>query len=142
MSALGPFHSALFARLNAHPGLAGYQHASMAAETPPRVGVETYDRVAADAPYPYNVLESATEVHVPYMGGRGFDDTAQVGTWDQYDGWQRALDVAALMDAALVEPLTVAGFGLVYAEVENRQTVRDPSGLRRVVSRIRGRAAA
>lgn len=136
MSALGPFHTALYQRLSTDAGLLAYKHASMAA-----AGVPTFDHVPKGTGYPYNAFEGPSERQslARGFGGDGADLTAQVGTWDGYEGWTRILAVGDLIDAALVEPLDVAGWGLVQAEVANRFPVTQ-GALRRMVHRIEGTA--
>lgn len=133
MSALGPFHSALFQRLRDNAGLAAYQHPSMSA-----AGVRTYDHVPTTATTPYIAIESHTETALQaFRGAVGHDDTAQLGVWDNYNGFARILAIIPLIGDALDTPLTVAGFGTVRARIENVTTAPLQGGYRRAVLRIR-----
>lgn len=132
MSALSPFHAAVYARLRDDAGLAAYQHASMAAP-----GVKTYDHVPKTATYPYVAIESHTESRFGMFGSDGVDDTIQIGTWDNFAGYERVLEVMGLVNLALAAPLSVGGFNTARARAELATTTRDPSGLRRGILRIR-----
>lgn len=133
MSALGPFHEALFQRLRDDAGLAAYQHPSMSS-----AGVRTFDHVPSTTATPYIAIESHTETGLQaFRGAVGHDDTAQVGVWDSYNGFARILAIIPLIGSALDAPLTVAGFGTVRARVENVVTAPLQGGYRRAVVRIR-----
>lgn len=142
MSALAPFHDALYERLSTNAGLLAYAHASMAAETPPRTGVATYDYVpkppAETAPkFPYIALESYNESRVGIFAGEGFDDTAQVGVWDNYRGKIRVLQVLKLIGLALATPLSISGYGSVRAKMDLVTMAPDSSGLKHGIYRVR-----
>lgn len=132
MSALAPFHKALYQRLNADAGLAAYQHESMTA-----AGVPTFDHAPKDSAYPYIALESYNEGRVGLFSGRGFDDTAQLGVWDNFRGKERVLEIMGLITEALVDPLTVEGWGLVRAKLDLATFAPDPSGLKHGIFRTR-----
>lgn len=132
MSALAPFHAAVFARLKNDAGLAAYQHASMAS-----AGVTTYDHVPKTATEPYVAIESHTESRFGMFSGEGNDDTIQLGIWDGFQGAERVLEIMQLIALALEAPLAVAGFGTARARIEIATTAKDPSGKRHGIMRIR-----
>lgn len=132
MSALSPFHKALFQRLSGDAGLAAYQHASMVV-----AGVRAFDHVPSGTPYPYIALESYSESGFNIFGGAGFEDVAQVGTWDDYRGKARTLEIMALVGVALEAPLVVVGYGTVGLRLELATMAPDPSGLQHGVQRVR-----
>lgn len=138
MKALAPWQIALVARLNDYPGLQGYQHASMVSPGPPRVGVSTFDAVPSGTRPPYMRVEGHTATPFGVFGGGGEDDTTQLGIWDNYPGGKgRVLEIAALVDAALEEPVPVPGYQPFRAVAEFFEVLSDPSGMTHGVLRLR-----
>lgn len=108
---LRPLQSAIFAKLNGAPSLAG----------------RVYDKVPEPAPYPFvtigNILELADDTH----DAQGLSSSVTIHVWSMAPGSSEIYDMFSAVDAALDRvPLTVAGFSQVYIKHAQHQTIPDP----------------
>jgi hypothetical protein len=110
-TSLRPLQTALFAKLNAVPALAG----------------RVYDKVPEPAPYPYVNFGSISEVPDDQHDAQGISAVVVLHTWTKSQGSGQAYDMAAAVDTALDRvPLTIPGFQAVFIKSLGRQTIEDP----------------
>lgn len=125
MSALWPLQKALATRLKANAPLMARVSGVHDGEAP------------QGAALPYIVIGGPTEFPSGVLGPQGFSDTLTVHIWSGYQGRKEALEIAALMDAALVEPLTLEGHTAARLRPEFRTVLVEDDGVRHAPVRYR-----
>lgn len=113
-TAMRPLQTALYAKLNAVPALAG----------------RVFDKVPEPAPFPFVSLGSITEFPDDAHDAQGLNSLVTVHVWSTAPGNSEVYDLFAAVDAALDRaPLTVAGFTEVQIKHTQHQTLDDPDPL-------------
>jgi hypothetical protein len=109
---LRPLQSALFAKLNAVPALAG----------------RVYEvRPPESVPLPYVSFGSIFELPDDAHDAQGLNSMVTLHIWSKGPGNGAVYDMFAAVDAALDRvPLAVTGFSEVQIKHEQHQTIEDP----------------
>lgn len=108
---LRPLQTAVYAKLNSAPFLAG----------------RVYDEIPEDAPFPYVSFGSFTEFPDDSHDAQGLNALVTIHVWSKAPSNAEAYDLFAAVDAALDRvPLTVAGFKDVYIKHAQHQALQDP----------------
>jgi hypothetical protein len=126
VSALWPLQKAIVQRLKADAALMG------------RVsGIHDGEVPQGAAALPYVVIGAPTEAPAGVLGPRGWSDTLTLHVWSGYDGRKEALEIVALIDAALASPLTLDGHTSARLRQEFLTVLVEDDGVRHAPVRYR-----
>lgn len=110
-TALRPLQTAVYAKLNAVPALAG----------------KVFAKVPEPAPYPFVSLGSIFELPDDAHDAQGLNSVITVHVWSKAPTNGEAYDLFAAVDAALDRtPLAVTGFTKVGIKHTQHQVIPDP----------------
>ncbi len=96
------------------------------------LSVPVYDAVPDNEPYPYVVIGNATQNEWDTDADIGYEITLQVHAWSDYRGMDELKTLQAAIHGALHRAeLSVTGYNVITAEVEQSQSMLDGDGVTR-----------